>query len=150
MSSRCSFKSSAVMSRIRVDSPRKYEIRIESACQISPPGRSGARGVSTLLGAVLCLGSTVLAVQAAVSAPPAAPESGSAVAQERRDVDLVVADLEGRALHARAAVAAAGPVAGLLASRTRPRAAVVEPGGDHRHPDLVAHVLVDYRAEDDV
>ena len=25
-----------------------------------------------------------------------------------------------------------------------------KPGGDHRHPDLVAHVVVDHRAEDDV
>src|SRR3954462_378447 len=74
----------------------------------------------------------------------------SAVAQERRDVDLVVGDLERRALDARAAIPAAGAVAGLLARGARPGAAVVEAGGDHRHADLVAHVLVDDGAEDDV
>src|SRR4051794_17560343 len=74
----------------------------------------------------------------------------SAVPQERRDVDLVVGDLERRALDTRAAIATPRAVAGLLARRPRPRAAVVEAGGDHRHADLVAHVLVDDGAEDDV
>src|SRR3954454_1962388 len=86
---------------------------------------------------------------------PAAPLGGrrSAVAQERRDVDVVVGDLQRRALalaHARAAIAPAGAVAGLLARGARAGAAVVEAGGDDRHADLVADLLVDDRAEDDV
>src|SRR3954462_2912653 len=90
----------------------------------------------------------------------------SAVAQERRDVDLVVGDLERPAQDARTAVAppgaaarlparagrtgvaAGGGVARLLARGARAGAAVVEAGGDHRHAVLVAHVLVDDRAED--
>src|SRR3954454_24704061 len=86
---------------------------------------------------------------------PAAPLGGrrSAVAQERRDVDVVVGDLQRRALalaHARAAIAPAGAVAGLLARGARAGAAVIEAGGDDRHADLVADLLVDDRAEDDV
>src|SRR4051795_1733834 len=55
---------------------------------------------------------------------PAAPLGGrrSAVAQEGRDVDVVVGDLQRRALalaDARAAVAPAGAVAGLLARGAR-------------------------------
>src|SRR4051812_14484221 len=67
------------------------------------------------------------------------PRGGPASAQERRDVDLVVADLERRALtlvHARAAVARTDVLA-----RGARRAAPVEPGGDDRHPDLVGHGL---------
>src|SRR5690242_15799157 len=77
----------------------------------------------------------------------------SAVAQEGRDVDVVVADLQRRALalaDARAAVAPGGAVAGLLARGARAGAAVVEAGGDDGHADLVADLLVDDRAEDDV
>src|SRR3954468_23953436 len=70
------------------------------------------------------------------------------LAQEGRDVDLVVADLERRALprvHPRAAIARADVLA-----RGPRRAAAVEAGGDDGHADLVAHRLVDDRAEDDV
>src|SRR3954468_363182 len=86
---------------------------------------------------------------------PAAPLGGrrSAVAQEGRDVDVVVGDLQRRALafaDARAAVAPAGAVAGLLAGGARTGAAVVEARRDDRHADLVADLLVDDRAEDDV
>ena len=73
------------------------------------------------------------------------------LAQERRDVEIVVGDLERRALpvvHADVAVAAAR--AGLLAGRARPRAAVVEARGDHGDADVVAERRVDDRAEDDV
>src|SRR3954454_24814663 len=86
---------------------------------------------------------------------PAAPLGGqrSAVAQEGRDVDVVVGDLQRQALalaDARAAVAPAGAVAGLLAGGARAGAAGVEAGGNDRHADLVADLLVDDRAEDDV
>src|SRR6478736_8498851 len=77
----------------------------------------------------------------------------SAVTQERRDVDVVIGDLQRRPLavpDAGAAVAPAGPIAGLLAGRARARAPVVKAGRDDRHADLVADLLVDDGAEDDV
>src|SRR5437868_14589007 len=86
-------------------------------------------------------------------AAPAWTARRAAVAQERRDVDVVVGDLQRRALalaDARAAVAPAGTVTGLLAGGARAGSAVVEAGGDDRHADLVADLLVDDRAEDDV
>src|SRR4051812_28967015 len=94
------------------------------------------------------------AVKRALSGP-AAPLGGrrSAVAQEGRDVDVVVGDLQRRALalaDARAAVAPAGAVAGLLAGGARAGAPVVEARRDDRHANLVADLLVDDRAEDDV
>src|SRR3954454_22521075 len=86
---------------------------------------------------------------------PAAPLGGrrSAVAQEGRDVDVVVGDLQRRALalaDARAAVAPAGAVAGLLAGGARAGATVVEARGDDGDAHLVAELVVDDRAEDDV
>src|SRR3954453_17772716 len=71
--------------------------------------------------------------------------------EERRDVDLVVGDLQRRALaivDARAPIA--GPAADLVARRARAGAPVVEAGGDHGHPDLLALGLVEDRPEDDV
>ena len=75
------------------------------------------------------------------------------VPQERGDVDLVVADLERRAL----AIVDDGVAVGRLArgaSRSRGAAAaarrVVEAGRDDRDAHLVAERLVDDRAEDDV
>src|SRR4051794_2962569 len=73
------------------------------------------------------------------------------LAQEGRDLEVVVADLQRRALalvHPYVAVAAAHTR--LLAGGAWPRTAVVEPGRDDRDADLVAHALVDHRAEDDV
>jgi hypothetical protein len=72
-----------------------------------------------------------------------------AVAQEGRDVDLVVGDLERRALaivDARAAIARRGQPA--LAQAARP--AVMEARGDYGDADLVLEAVVDDRAEDDV
>src|SRR4051794_1265741 len=161
MSFRWSFRSSAVMSGIGPAPPRSTRT-VESACLASRRPRTRARGISTLLGADLyllppqfwgCRGMQARIRRARAAKPAGALSVGarrSAVAQERRDVDLVVGDLERRALDARAAVAAAGAVARLLARGARARTAVVEAGGDDRHADLVAHVLVDHRAEDDV
>src|SRR4051794_14766885 len=78
---------------------------------------------------------------------------GPASAQERRDVDLVVRDLERGPLavvDARAAVRR--PRAPRCAgARAEPAAArAVEARGDHRDADVVAELLVDDRAEDDV
>src|SRR5215208_4367866 len=72
------------------------------------------------------------------------------LAQEGRDVDLVIADLERLALDPRRAIATARGLPRLLAGLARTRTAVVEPGGDDGHADLVAERLVDDRAEDDV
>ena len=52
-------------------------------------------------------------------------------------------------------LATAGGSRGRCEPRSRRRrgaraAAVVEAGGDHGHPDLVGHRVVDHRAEDDV
>src|SRR3954468_13715877 len=72
-------------------------------------------------------------------------------AQERRNVDLVVGDLQQRALaivDARPAVA--GPAADLVARRARAGAPMVEAGGDDGHADLLALRLVEHRPEDDV
>src|SRR5918997_1847309 len=77
------------------------------------------------------------------------------LAQEGRDVDLVVGDLERAALAVvdprvavdRAALALLAPAERREAAGLRP---LVEPGGDERHADLVAQRLVDHRAEDDV
>src|SRR5438270_8277257 len=77
--------------------------------------------------------------------------AGSAILEERGDVDLVVADLERGALivvHRHVAVAP-GSARG-LPRRARPGIPVIEAGRDHGHPDLVAHPVVDHRAEDDV
>src|SRR3954451_24783031 len=163
MSFRWSFRSSAVMSGIGPAPPRSTRT-VESACLASRRPRTRARGISTLLGADLCLlppqfwgwrGMHARICRAPRRSPPGRQRPAvrgrrSAVAQERRDVDLVVGDLERRPLDARAAVAAAGRVARLLARGAGAGGAVVEAGGDHRHADLVAHVLVDDRAEDDV
>src|SRR5262245_66497506 len=77
------------------------------------------------------------------------PFRGIALTQERRDVEIVVADLERRALTVvdpRAAVARAA-----LPLRARgAQAGAVEAGGDHRHADLVGQPVVDDGAEDDV
>src|SRR3954463_14787130 len=97
------------------------------------------RGISTLLGAVLCLQTHIsgdariprahtTGFRGVKCAKRCRPPARSAVAQERRDVDLVVGDLERRAFDARAAVAAAGAVARLLARGARAGAAVVEAG----------------------
>src|SRR5215211_3776844 len=85
---------------------------------------------------------------------------GGSVLEERRDVDLVVRDLQRRPLpvvhHGRPAGlrARAVALAGLRRERRDVRAGArraVEAGGDHRDADLVVLlVLVDYRAEDDV
>src|SRR5262245_56276113 len=72
--------------------------------------------------------------------------------QERRDVEIVVVDLEIGALTApdlRPARARASlrRLASVLArGAATAAAAVVEAGPDHRHADLVAHRLVDDRA----
>src|SRR5262245_57165013 len=71
------------------------------------------------------------------------------LAQEGRDVEIVVADLERRALAVvdpRAAVARAA-----LALRAGgAQAGAVEARGDDRHADLVGQAVVDHGAEDDV
>src|SRR5918996_5330343 len=70
-------------------------------------------------------------------------------AQEGRDVEVVVADLERGPLafvDPRAAVARAALA--LLARGAQ--AGAVEPGRDHGHADLVSEPVVDHRAEDDV
>src|ERR1700736_2412471 len=79
-----------------------------------------------------------------------APESArSRSAQERRDVDVVVGDLEVRTLTVGDAGAAGGaPGAGVAARGTARR--VVEAGPDHGHADVLAHALVDHGPEDDV
>src|SRR3954471_24944665 len=81
---------------------------------------------------------------------PPTPFDRRRLSQERRDVDLVVADLERLALDPWRAITTARTLARLLTSLPRPRAAVVEPRGDDRDPHLVAQRLVDDRAEDDV
>src|SRR5690349_10295231 len=70
--------------------------------------------------------------------------------EERRDVEVLVADLQRLALDARGPVTGGRRTARLLASRARTRPAVVEAGGDDGHADLVAQALVQYRPEDDV
>src|SRR3954462_9177192 len=75
--------------------------------------------------------------------------TGRESAQERRDVEIVVADLERRALALVDAWAAvARPGRPLLARGAD--AAAVEAGGDDRDADLVAQRVVDDGAEDDV
>src|SRR3954449_12449015 len=79
---------------------------------------------------------------------------GRASAQERRDVDLVVRDLERGPL----AVIVRRPAIGRPRAAARPASAgaeaaaarAVEARGDHRDADLVAELLIDHRAEDDV
>src|SRR3954470_22880950 len=79
---------------------------------------------------------------------------GPRSAQERRDVDLVVRDLErgplavvdARTAIGRPRTAARAACAGAEAAAAR----AVEARGDHRDADLVAELLVDDRAEDDV
>src|SRR5438270_166575 len=76
-----------------------------------------------------------------------------AVLQERRDVDLVLADLERRALHVvHRDLSVAAAVAALAGRPTHTRAGsvVLEPGRDHRDPDLFAERVIDHGAEDDV
>src|SRR5450755_1842586 len=75
----------------------------------------------------------------------------SAVLQERGDVDLVVADLERRALpvvHRHVAIPAGSTRA--LARAPGARDPVVEASRDHRHPYLVAERIVDHGPEDHV
>src|SRR3954470_10342510 len=74
-------------------------------------------------------------------------------AQEGRDVDLVVRDLERGPLavvDARAAVGRARAAGRAPAGGEAAAARAVEARGDHRHADLVAELLVDDGAEDDV
>src|SRR4051812_30903604 len=71
--------------------------------------------------------------------------------QERRDVEVVIAEVEflaapehvGRLAATFEAQAGAGPAAVVLGPP-------VEAGGNDRDADLVAHGVVDHRAEDDV
>src|SRR5206468_5372811 len=68
-------------------------------------------------------------------------------AQEGRDVDVVVADLERRPLAVGdpGAAIARRSVASLAGVAHRPPArAMVEAGADHGHPDVVAVALVDH------
>src|SRR5262249_35439441 len=84
----------------------------------------------------------------------ARPEPGSGasgLAQERRDVDVVVGDFERLAVGLAdrgAAIARRGTAARLLARRARPGAAVVEAGRDDGDADLVGEIVVEHRAED--
>src|SRR5579875_1407476 len=72
------------------------------------------------------------------------PDLGrSAILEERRDVDLVVGDLQRGALaviHAHIATARRGRSRGprLLGERSAVARGLVEAGGDDRHPHLVA------------
>src|SRR5215212_3456033 len=72
--------------------------------------------------------------------------------QERRDVDLVVADLERGAVAIVERDIAAATLGGAPgpARQARDGTARVKAGGDDGDTDLVAHALVDHRAEDDV
>ena len=79
----------------------------------------------------------------------AIPTLSPQLAQERRDVDVVVGDLERRALAVADARAAVGARCAALAARAA-TGAVVEAGADDGHADVVAHALVDHGAEDDV
>src|SRR3954466_15825578 len=102
MSFRWSFRSSAVMSGIGPAPPRSTRT-VESACLASRRPGTRARGISTLLGADLCLlphssgagrGGRQAYAEPRGEVGRALSGRRSAVAQERRDVDLVVGDLE--------------------------------------------------------
>src|SRR5205085_7965225 len=93
---------------------------------------------------IVCRPCGVTALQRFSLGRVAEPAKCSTILKERRDVDLVVADLQRGALvlvHRDVAVAPGPP--GRLPRRARPRVAMVEPGRDHRYPHLVAHPVVD-------
>ncbi len=82
----------------------------------------------------------------------------SSLAEEGGDVEIVVTQIElvfrARVASAKMSTVPTRPekIAGAR-SRRRPAGALLptlEPGGDDRDPHLVAHVVVDHRAEDDV
>src|SRR5688500_20164919 len=93
-----------------------------------------------------------------------APRKGTSVAQERRDVEVVVGELERRPLtvvHHDSTASWARPLAGIASlaagaidvedhAATAGAAAAVEPRRDHGHADLVRQAVVDHGPEDDV
>src|SRR3954447_23268172 len=139
MSLRCSFRSSAVMSGIGPAPPRSTRNDRECLSSLASAPDASKGDFHTLGCGSMPPHPTVLGMpgDAGTHAPSTAARAAgalsgavkgrwSAVAQERRDVDLVVGDLERGALDPRAAVAAAGAVARLLARGARAGAAVVE------------------------
>src|SRR3954447_7990468 len=83
--------------------------------------------------------------------------STSDLLQERRDIEVAVVVERVAAIGGEQVLDRRGRLARIGRLRARPRAATtawcvpaIEPGGDDRDLDLVAHLVVDHRAEDDV
>src|ERR687896_163455 len=84
---------------------------------------------------------------------PSGFPGGLSILQERRDVDLVLRDLERPSLaivHRDVAAPWLAPAAGGVLGEQRQAARPLEAGGDHRDADAVRKAVVDHRAEDDV